>query len=340
MKKISLAIIALLSIQPFILKAQQWTTTGSGTGAYFSLSGNVGIGTTVPAYKLHVAGTLYLAPGVGNDFILFDHAGTQTWRTRITTDNSSSYIIGNDLGGSAFNNKILTLTMAGNIGIGTTNPSAKFSILGGALAASGAGLSISSYLTTGRLTTGHVNSIHNWFDEESLELSSGSSEKTGIAIEGQSSALGSTIRLFTGGNENVRVLSNGKVGIGTTTPDEKLTVYGKIHSQEVKVDLSVPGPDYVFEPAYKLITLPNLKDFVDKNHHLPEIPTATEMAKNGLDLGDMNIKLLKKVEELTLYLIAADKEKQEQNKKLNVQQNQIDQLKQSLEALSKEIHKN
>ncbi|QKJ31791.1 hypothetical protein HQ865_19140 [Mucilaginibacter mali] len=119
----------------------------------------------------------------------------------------------------------------------------------------------------------------------------------------------------------------GKVGIGTTAPDEKLTVYGKIHSQEVKVDLGVPGPDYVFEPSYKLPTLSDIKTFVDKNHHLPEIPTAADMAKNGIDLGEMNTKLLKKVEELTLYLIEKDKKEQQHEKRIKILEKQIKALR-------------
>jgi hypothetical protein len=126
--------------------------------------------------------------------------------------------------------------------------------------------------------------------------------------------------------------NNGYVGIGTTIPDQLLTVKGTIHSQEVKVDLSVPGPDYVFHPTYKLPTLTEVKAFINKNHHLSEIPSAAEMAKNGLDLGDMNMKLLKKVEELTLYLLEENKAKQEQQK-------EIDLLKQQLAALTKVISK-
>jgi hypothetical protein len=136
----------------------------------------------------------------------------------------------------------------------------------------------------------------------------------------------------------IKAIENGNVGIGTNQPDEKLTVYGKIHAQEVKVDLSVPGPDYVFHPTYKLPTLTEVKAFIDKNQHLAEIPSAAEMAKNGLDLGDMNVKLLKKVEELTLYLIEKDEEINDlkQQKTINqTQQNQIDELRKQVETLLK-----
>jgi hypothetical protein len=121
-------------------------------------------------------------------------------------------------------------------------------------------------------------------------------------------------------------VTSGNVGIGTSLPDAKLTVKGLIHTQEVKVDLQVPGPDYVFNEDYKLITLAEIKDYITKNHHLPEIPSAVQMEKEGLKLGDMNIKLLKKVEELTLYLIEKDQQLIEQKKVNQSLQQQIDKL--------------
>lgn len=121
-------------------------------------------------------------------------------------------------------------------------------------------------------------------------------------------------------------VTSGNVGIGTSLPDAKLTVKGTIHTQEVKVDLQVPGPDYVFDDDYKLITLTEIKDYIAKNHHLPEIPSAVQMGKEGLNLGNMNIKLLKKVEELTLYLIEKDNQLMEQKKVNQSLQQQIDKL--------------
>ena len=106
--------------------------------------------------------------------------------------------------------------------------------------------------------------------------------------------------------------AQGKVGIGTTAPDEKLTVKGKIHTQEVKVDMAGPlVPDYVFAPDYDLKPLSEVAQYIKENRHLPEIPSAKEIETNGLYLAEMNMKLLKKIEELTLYLMEQDKKNYE-----------------------------
>jgi hypothetical protein len=118
----------------------------------------------------------------------------------------------------------------------------------------------------------------------------------------------------------VFIKSSGNVGIGTTRPDQKLTVNGTIHSTSVLVDTGVPVPDYVFKPTYHLPSLTEIKAYTDKNHHLPGVPAAAEMEKNGINLGEMNMVLLKKVEELTLYLM-------EQEKQLQKQQKEIEQLR-------------
>jgi len=126
---------------------------------------------------------------------------------------------------------------------------------------------------------------------------------------------------------------NGKVGIGTTQPDELLTVKGKIHSQEVLVDLEgAVAPDYVFEayymgksdsfPTYKRYTLPELNEYLATHKHLPGVPSAKHLSENGMELKAMNLLLLEKIEELTLYTLE--------------QQKQIDALKQQIVQLQKE----
>ncbi len=115
----------------------------------------------------------------------------------------------------------------------------------------------------------------------------------------------------------MKIAQNGNVGIGTSNPDERLTVKGKIHAQEVKIDMSVPSPDYVFQsyfdgssklnPNYSMLTLSQLEQFIKTNYHLPSVPSAKEIKETGLKLGAMNFALLQKIEELTLYIIEQNK---------------------------------
>jgi hypothetical protein len=109
----------------------------------------------------------------------------------------------------------------------------------------------------------------------------------------------------------MRIDNSGNVGIGTGSspiaPGEKLAVNGFIHAKEVKVDL-IGWPDFVFAKNYNLPTLQTVEKQIIDNGHLSNIPSAAEVEKEGLLLGDINKKLLQKVEELTLYLIQQNKE--------------------------------
>jgi hypothetical protein len=123
--------------------------------------------------------------------------------------------------------------------------------------------------------------------------------------------LASSINNWENNSSNLCYNTAGKVGIGTNSPDEKLTVKGKIHTQEVRVDMTgALVPDYVFANDYKLKSLLEIESYIKENNHLPEIPSAGEIEKNGLLLAEMNMSLLKKVEELTLYMIEMKKENQ------------------------------
>jgi hypothetical protein len=106
----------------------------------------------------------------------------------------------------------------------------------------------------------------------------------------------------------------GNVGIGTApsaTAGVLLTVKGKILASEVNVIALGNIPDYVFKSNYKLMSLNDLEVYVKKNSHLPEIPSASEFKKDGVNVAQMNNLLLKKVEELTLYTIDQSKQIQE-----------------------------
>jgi len=113
---------------------------------------------------------------------------------------------------------------------------------------------------------------------------------------------------------------NSNVGIGTTTPgDYKLAVTGKIHCTEVVVEALSSWPDYVFDKGYKLMPVKELEQYVTVNKHLPGIPDAQTVSEKGVSVGEMNAQLLKKVEELTQYIIQ--------------QQKEIDQLKDTVNSL-------
>jgi hypothetical protein len=109
--------------------------------------------------------------------------------------------------------------------------------------------------------------------------------------------------------EKMVILPTGEVGIGIKKPLEKLHVDGAIRATEIKVIAQTA--DFVFEEDYQLKPLSEVEQFVKENKHLPEIPSAKKMEKDGVNLAEMNKLLLQKVEELTLYLIEKDKELKE-----------------------------
>lgn len=113
----------------------------------------------------------------------------------------------------------------------------------------------------------------------------------------------------------------GNVGIGTINPQDKLSVNGKIRAHEIRVTTAVADwPDYVFKSGYKMPLLSETEQFIKTYGHLPEVPNAAEVQKNGVLLGEMNKVLLKKIEELTLIIIEKDKQ-------LSSQQQQINEIK-------------
>lgn len=121
--------------------------------------------------------------------------------------------------------------------------------------------------------------------------------------------------------------NSGNVGIGTSdTKGYKLAVAGNAIAESVTVKLQGQWGDYVFKPAYKLRSLNEVKAFIDQNHHLPEIPSAFSVEKSGIDLGEMVKLQMKKIEELTLYLIEKDKQINTLTKQMKLQKKRIDQI--------------
>lgn len=127
-------------------------------------------------------------------------------------------------------------------------------------------------------------------------------DETGIDCGGTNCApcpTGSS--LWTQNGANI-YYSSGKVGIGTATPDYMLTINGNVRAREYKATLQ-NWPDYVFLPDYDLPDPATIKAYIDEHGHLPNIPSAREVAEEGIELAEMNARLLEKIEELTLIII-------------------------------------
>ncbi len=116
------------------------------------------------------------------------------------------------------------------------------------------------------------------------------------------------LTLWARGNNGTIILDAGKVGIGTTeTGTHKLAVEGTIGAREIKVEVGA-WSDFVFNTDYKLKNLEEVESYIVENNSLPDIPSEQEVRENGIQLGEMDAKLLQKIEELTLYMIEMNKE--------------------------------
>ena len=148
----------------------------------------------------------------------------------------------------------------------------------------------------------------------------GNAGKIGYATFGANDALDIVGAGTLGSNRKITFWNEGgaqfrgNVGIGTTAnPSYMLSVNGNIRSKEVVVEIG--WADYVFNKKYKLKPLIDVEKFIEQNKHLPNIPSAAEVEKNGLHLGDIQKKMMEKIEELTLYIIQLNKRIEELEKK-------------------------
>lgn len=188
--------------------------------------------------------------------------------------------------------------VAGKVGFGTTTPTASLHIKGGTAAANTAPLKFTSGVL---LTTTEAGAIE--YDGTHLYFTAANAG-TRYQLDQQ----GGGTNFWTLSGTNIYTNTTGNVGIGTNAPGPyKLAVEGTIGARKVKVTQANPWADYVFEAGYQLPSLKEVETYIQQYKHLPEVPSAQEVNKDGLDLGDNQAVLLKKIEELTLYVIDINK---------------------------------
>jgi hypothetical protein len=249
--------------------------------------------------------TITAVGGSNGSNMLLNISGTGGMKTTATFsyDNGITF---NALGASpnySFNSAGTTkmfISSDGNIGLGTASPGAKLSfgnLNDGRNAPDGITWYSPSPLAYGIYRTSGAWTAPNY---QQLKLS----WSTGIIIDGGSAyGLSGTVLQPNGGNVGIGTINN--TVNGTTY---KLAVSGSVVATSMDIVGTVPASDYVFEPSYKLRSLSETENFVKENKHLPEVPSAKEFKEKGYSIGQMDDILLRKIEELTLYMIELKKD--------------------------------
>ena len=244
---------------------------------------------------------------------------------------------------------IMSLRHNQRVGIGNDNPQATLDVTGTTTISGLTTLNNSLNISSNGYTT-----INNPLTLNNNQLKLNTTHAVSVLMTNETASQGigthsNTFRIVSDydgdGNGNISHEIGGVGNVITQLTASKYTikvktvVEGDIESRKVKVSQD-PGdwPDYVFEPNYELGTLNSLEQYIKAHKHLPEVPSANEVGKNGLDLGSMDATLLRKIEELTLHLIEQNKKQTALEKSMQSQANQIQKLLEMNQQLLKEIN--
>ena len=291
-------------------------------------NGNLGVGDPDPAHRLSLArnnpnmlllkNTKELNPGEANN-ITFESGDYRTAIISTVGDNASSarlrFSTGTSfIGGNNFLLERLTITSSGNVGINLINPTDKFEVNGNMSILGTNTLEFGKGIAGKEPNAGKIG--YNAFAPNALAIvgagNSATTRKVYIFAEAGTTFNGDAI-------VNTNAIVNGNIGVGTSIipAGYRMAVDGKIIAEELRIQNSVAWPDFVFEEDYPLMPLSDIEKYITRDKHLPDVPSAAEVSQNGIAVGEMESILLRKLEELTLHIIAQDKRIQELELKIS-----------------------
>lgn len=287
-------------------------------GTYISKS--LGIGKVIPDKDIHIykdvdPTILLQSNGVSEPSGRLSMRQSNLTGADIYYDGADDYLAFETFLSGASEGKMMAIDLYGNIGIGTTDPLSNLHIK-----------SDGDAILIIEADSDNENEDDNPLiefrqDNGGTKASIGFHElilganRFGVITENDSPAL-----IFS---------TSGNVAIGANdfASGYKLSVSGKVATTEVRVQPTGDWPDYVFAPAYPLMTIPQLKESIIQNQHLPGIPSASEVYEEGIMVGDMQKRMLEKIEELTLYIIQLSEKIEDLEEKVKVQDKTISDLK-------------
>jgi hypothetical protein len=266
---------------PIQLQAYTAGATEYGNISLNPSGGNVGIGTTNPSFKLDVNGAINDTGGALSYYLggnLF--AGYSGSTTNLYAQSNGLNIFDNT--GASIR---MMVNATGNVGIGTTSPTGHLTVQNGPVVVQGDSSSVwnyPAYYSSDTEPGGHTYAF------------------------GSRSGIGFSLSDETASAYRFVISNTGNVGINTASPGYMLDVAGQVHASSF-VSSTTTYADFVFKPGYKLEPLSAVEASIQKDGHLPGIPSEAEAKAHGIDLALMQVKLLQKIEELTLHVINQEK---------------------------------